>query len=169
MTPKTFLTARVLPFLGLAAIVTICLSAVPRIGSQSESPRLTGTWLAALEFTGQRPFQTVITFSEADANPIEEVGSGRWARIAGREFSIGFMMPAIDFDINRGSACKVTGTWTLDELGRLRGPLTVEVVDSTGRMVDSFRGIVNVKRIVIRGSSLARSSSINDVSGATVR
>jgi hypothetical protein len=153
MTPKTFLTARILPVLGLAAI-TVCLSALPRIGNQSEIPRLTGTWLAALEFNGQRPFQTVITFSNADANPMEDVGSGRWTRIAGREFSIDFTMPAVDFDINHGSRCKVTGTWTLDELGRLRGPLTVEVVDSTGRMVDSFRGIANAKRIAIRGSSL---------------
>jgi len=101
-------------------------------------PRLAGDWLATIAFAGERPILAVATFS-----PGKVTGAECWWRVAGDRFALSFVVPSADAN----SRYRVTGTLKFDELHRLRGPVTVERLDSSGKVLSSVRGIAKAASI----------------------
>jgi len=101
-------------------------------------PRLAGEWLTTIAFAGERPILAVATFSSKSAAEAE-----CWWRVAGNQFAVSFVVPSTDAN----SRYRVTGTLKFDELHRLRGPVTVERLDSFGNVLSSIRGTAKATHI----------------------
>jgi hypothetical protein len=132
-------------FIGLMIVTAFVADAfmfTPRV----QAPGVTGTWLTTLEFKGERPLEMVVAFSRNDACPSLCDGQGLWRPVSARRFSIAFKMPA---ELN-DSSVRISGTLSLDELGRLRGPVIAERMGTGGRVVD-IPGVVKAERIAIKG------------------
>jgi len=102
------------------------------------SPPLAGDWLTTIAFAGERPILAVTTFS-----PNKAAVADCWSRIAGGQFAVSFVVPATDAN----ARYRVTGTLKLDELHRLRGPVTVERLDSSGNILSSLPGTAQATSI----------------------
>jgi hypothetical protein len=130
----------------VTAFIPAACMITPRVQPQG----VTGTWLTTLEFKGERPLEMVVALSQHDACPLLSDGQGLWSPVSAGRFSIAFKMPA---ESNGSSVRRISGTLSLDELGRLRGPVIAERMGSGGRVVDSIPGVVKAKRIAIKGVS----------------
>jgi hypothetical protein len=97
------------------------------------SPPLAGDWLTTIAFAGERPILAVATFSTNRA-----AGAECWWRVSGRHYAVSFVVPATDAN----ARYHVTGTLKLDDLHRLRGPVRVERLGSSGNV--QFSGVATV-------------------------
>jgi hypothetical protein len=141
----------------LLVAVIVGLGAVLTTHRSTDSCGLTGDWLTTLAFTGRRPVYAVITFQQTEGRFGEPSNRGLWVKTAADTFSITFRLPVGDLENGAGFEYRVKGTWTLDGLGRLRGPVTGEVLDPMGRCVGSLRGTAKATRIVSRTHMVTKS------------
>jgi hypothetical protein len=144
--PRKLVTRRRLCFTALAAAILLFAAAL-MMGRVARPPGIDGDWFATVESKGERPLEIVMTFFEAHAGATPRPGEGCWTRVSTRKFSIAFTLPAEDVG---ASVRKISGTLALDEMGWLRGVVTVEKLDSSGRMIDSIPGVVHAKPVNLR-------------------
>ena len=100
--------------------------------------RLAGDWLTKIAFAGERPILAAATFS-----PNKAARAECWWRGTGDQFAVSFIVPSSDAN----TRYRVTGTLKLDELHRLRGPVTVDRLDSSGNVLASLPGIAQATSI----------------------
>ena len=132
-----------LPLMGLVA-VTVCLAAIPAVRPRQDVRVLGGTWLMTLAFAGERPLLLELAFTENDSAPMDaSEAHAHWRSVAPNRFSVQFDLPTEG--LGYGGAYRVNGVLTLDELGRLRGPLSAGVIDQDGKIVTSVRGAAKAK------------------------
>ena len=134
---------------GLGTVLTTRRSA--------DSCGLTGDWLTTLAFAGRRPVYGVISFQQTEGRFGEPPNRGCWVKTGADTFSITFRLPVGELEAGARFEYRVKGTWTLDGLGRLRGPVTGEVLDPAGRCVDSLRGTAKATRIVPQKDMVTKS------------
>jgi hypothetical protein len=133
--------------------VSLCLTAVLATRPKSGSGDLSGTGLTTLVFVGRRPIQAVITFEHRSATSSEEPGQGRWTRINTNEFSVEFRLPA-ELKTDPNVQYRLNGTLKLDrEQGRLRGPISGDVLDANGTIIDTLHGVAKAIRISPKGQN----------------
>jgi hypothetical protein len=125
----------------MSAFIGACLATAPMIRSGGEPRNLSGAWLMTLALPGRRPLETVVTFIDSPASADEQPGDGQWARTSANRFRISFRLPEEESDAISGGEYWAAGVLMLNELGQLRGPLDVELHNSTGRLAGPLRGI----------------------------
>jgi hypothetical protein len=132
-----------LPLMGLVA-VTVCLAAIPAVRPRQDVRVLGGTWLMTLAFAGERPLLLELAFTENESASMNvSEAHAHWRSVAPNKFSVQFDLPAEGF--GSGGGYRVNGVLTLDELGRLRGPLSADVIDPEGKVITSLRGAAKAR------------------------
>jgi len=136
-------TSRV-SLISLVAALTVCLAAVPVAKPRQDARGLGGAWLMTLAIAGERPPLVELAFAENETAPTDaSAAQAHWRSVAPNKFSVQFDLPTEDF--GSGGAYRVNGVLTLDELGRLRGPRSAAVIESSGKVVTSLRGAAKAK------------------------
>lgn len=125
------------------AVLVASLPAARLLEPARDGPRLAGDWLTTIAFARERPILAVATFSSNRAASPE-----CWWRGSGDQFAVSFVVPSTATN----ARYRVTGTLKLDELHRLRGPVTVERLDSSGNVLSSVRGTAKATPIKERTS-----------------
>jgi hypothetical protein len=122
-----------------ALVVLVASLPAARLSERVDhGPRLAGDWLTTIAFAGERPILAVATFS-----PNRAAGPECWWRVSGDQLAVSFIVPSADAN----TWYHVTGTLKLDELHRLRGPVTVDRLDSSGNVLASLPGIAQATSI----------------------
>jgi hypothetical protein len=116
----------------------VVLLALPATQLPDHGSRLAGDWLTTIAFAGERPILAVATFS-----PNKAARAECWWRGTGDQFAVSFVVPSSDAN----ARYRVTGTLKLDELHRLREPVTVDRLDSSGNVLSSVRGTAQAASI----------------------
>jgi hypothetical protein len=123
----------------LGTFVLVAALAVARSPERVDhGSRLAGDWLTKIAFAGERPILAVATFS-----PNKAARAECWWRGTGDQFAVSFIVPSADAN----TRYRVTGTLKLDELHRLRGPVTVERLNSSGNVQFSVLGTAQATSI----------------------
>lgn len=126
-------------FFAVLSAAMLVFAAVRMTGRGAQTPDIQGDWFTTIELKGERPLEIVMTFAQASAGATPRLGEGCWTRIATRKFSVAFTLPAEGVS---GSVRKISGSLVLDEAGWLRGRVSAERMDSSGRVIDSVPGLV---------------------------
>jgi len=91
--------------------------------------------------------QVAITFEAASSASSEGPAQGRWTMVGNNEFSIAFRL-AGDPSASSDLQYRVTGALKLDRtLGRLRGPISCDVLDASGSVIGTLEGAAKARRI----------------------
>jgi hypothetical protein len=135
-------TAKAFALGGLTAL-TLLSATIHFTHTRGEVPSLDGSWLMTVALPDERPLEVMMAFSPAGIDP-RDFSRDRWTRVSAREFAIAFTMRE---EANGASLRKISGTLAMDELGRLRGPVTAERIGSNGRVIDSIPGVAKAKLI----------------------
>ncbi|HEV8039169.1 MAG TPA: hypothetical protein VGP62_09925 [Bryobacteraceae bacterium] len=123
----------------LGAFVLVVALPVERLSERVDHrPSPAGDWLTTIAFPGERPIHAVATFS-----PNKAARAECWWRGTGDQFAVSFVVPSSDAN----ARYRVTGTLKLDKLHRLRGPVTLDRLDSSGNVLSTVLGIAQATPI----------------------
>ena len=134
--------------LGMSAAIGACVATALTIRSSGEPRQFVGRMVNDSCFAVRARTRNCGHLYGQPASADEQAGDGQWARTSANRFRITFRLPEEKSDAISGGEYWAAGVLVLDELGQLRGPLEVELHNSTGRLVGRLRSIAKTDSIL---------------------